>query len=306
LNLSGKYRETDLLNCEINAIADIYEAVARINLASGDIEPIRTCPQFEALLEGDYSRYSERVPSLAEKIAAPNALILVRDFLETSTLQERMNGVSSISIECLDTKERWIRLRYILIHRDEQGNLATVMLAFESIDEDRRRQENLKKLSESDMMTGVQNRGSGEMKVRSALADGKTGMFCLMDVDNFKSINDNYGHQTGDDVIKAIAECLKKTFRDSDIVFRLGGDEFAVFSEGVTDRNLGKRIIDRFFANVEAISLPALKNRPVCVSVGAAFYPGNSSDTFEDLYAQADSGTYKSKREPGNLLTFIN
>ncbi|MCR5725254.1 MAG: cache domain-containing protein, partial [Treponema sp.] len=46
LNLSGKYRETDLLNCEINAIADIYEAVARINLASGDIEPIRTCPQF--------------------------------------------------------------------------------------------------------------------------------------------------------------------------------------------------------------------------------------------------------------------
>ena len=54
-------------------------------------------------------------------------------------------------------------------------------------------------------------------------------MFCLIDCDKFKSINDTYGHSVGDKVIIAVAEKLRKTCRDSDVVLRLGGDEFAIF-----------------------------------------------------------------------------
>ena len=195
-------------------------------------------------------------------------------------------------------------MRYIVLRKNENGSLEHVLLFFESIDEDKKQQEELRKLSETDLMTGVKNRGCGEAQIRAAIANGKHGMFCLLDVDKFKSINDNFGHQTGDEVIKALADCLKKGFRDSDIVFRLGGDEFAVFAEGVTKENTGLRILERFFDYVEAISIPSLKDRKITVSVGATFYPLSSLDTFENMYQRSDQGTYKSKEREGNMLTF--
>ena len=153
-------------------------------------------------------------------------------------------------------------------------------------------------------MTGIKNRGSGEQQVRQAISEGKHGMFCLMDVDNFKSINDTFGHQIGDEVIKAIANCLKRTFRDSDIIFRLGGDEFAVFCIGVNDTEIGDRLLQRFFSQVERIYIPELCERLITLSIGAAFFPEFPKDTFEAMYSRADEGTYKSKRDRGNQISF--
>ena len=224
--------------------------------------------------------------------------------MDTGTLEERLSGVNSISQEFMDDKNRWIRLRFIKIDSDENGMLYHILLVFESIDEDRKRQEKLRRLSETDMMTGIRNRGSGETMIRKAMAEGHCGMFCLMDADKFKSINDTYGHSVGDKVIVAIADSLKKTFRDSDIVFRLGGDEFAVFSEGVISEEIGSRIMERLFKNIARIEIPELGERKIELSIGASFYPATKEDSFEALYKRADSGTYESKKIEGSKVTF--
>ena len=204
----------------------------------------------------------------------------------------------------MDTKNRWIRLRFIVIDRDDMTNINNILLVAESIDEDKKQQETLRKRAETDMMTGIRNRGSGEALIRKAMAEGRKGMFCLLDADKFKSINDNFGHSVGDKVICAIAKCMEKTFRGSDIVFRLGGDEFAAFSEGVVSEEIGEKIIERLFDNISKVDIPELEGRKIALSVGASFYPATREDSFEALYNRADSGTYVSKKSEGNAFTF--
>lgn len=161
----------------------------------------------------------------------------------------------------------------------------------------------LRYLSETDKLTGINNRGAGEEKISRLLQAGENGMFILIDVDHFKSVNDNFGHDVGDKVIIVIAECLKSCFRESDVVLRLGGDEFAAYARGVSDQEIGERLLGRFFEKVDAIDIPELGDRKICVSIGASFYRGKGSG-FSELYKKADEGTYISKKTEGNQMTF--
>ena len=101
------------------------------------------------------------------------------------------------------------------------------------INQEEKRGKELKILSETDRMTGLYDRVNGERKVNEFLSDGVGGMFFMLDIDNFKSYNDNYGHQIGDRVIITVAETLHRTFRANDITIRLGGDEFGVYAVGI-------------------------------------------------------------------------
>ena len=136
------------------------------------------------------------------------------------------------------------------------------------------------------------------------MVDGVEGMFCLMDADKFKSINDNYGHDVGDKVIKAIAECLKKTFRNTDITMRLGGDEFAVYVVGVMNEINGEFFIENFFEEIDAIKIPELGKRKITISLGAAFFNVEENLSFAEVYKRADSAAYESKKFTGNHYTF--
>ncbi|MBQ9451671.1 MAG: GGDEF domain-containing protein [Desulfovibrio sp.] len=305
MHMSRKYAEAEHLNQEIQAVANIYVAMVHINLRDDTITCIQSNPDIDALLEGNFNDFSKRALAMAEKMSADQSRDMLKQFMNPETLEERLRDTRYITQEFMDDKERWIRLRFIVINREADGSLHHVLLAFESIDEDRKRQEKLRKLSETDLMTGIRNRGSGERLIRRAMAERRSGMFCLMDADKFKSINDVYGHAVGDKVIIAIADCMKKTFRDSDIIFRLGGDEFSAFSEGVNDETIAQRIIKRLFDNIDRIAIPELQDRKITLSVGVTFYPATHADSFEAMYQRADSGTYESKKETGNKATFI-
>lgn len=304
IRINRKYEEAEDLAREVQAAADIYTSVIRINLKKDTFTYVRGNPDKDGILEGDFTNFSGRLVQIGDKISADQSKDLMKIFMNPETLEERLNGVNSISQEFMAKNEKWMRIRFIVIDRDEEEKLHHIMMAFESIDEDRKRQEKLRQLSETDMMTGIRNRGSGESLTRKAMAEGRKGMFCLMDADKFKSINDTFGHSVGDKVIVAIADCLKKTFRESDIVFRLGGDEFAIFSEGVTNEEIGRSIFNRLFKHIEKVEIKELDNRKIELSVGAVFYPATKEDSFEAMYQRADRGTYKSKKIAGNTVTF--
>lgn len=130
----------------------------------------------------------------------------------------------------------WCRERFIPVDYDADGRLWHVLYCVENIDEEKRRENRLMYLAQTDLMTGIRNRGSGENKITEYLVRKQCGLLCLLDCDKFKSINDTYGHVVGDKVIIAIADTLRKSCRDDDVVLRLGGDEFAVFIPGMLDK----------------------------------------------------------------------
>lgn len=182
-------------------------------------------------------------------------------------------------------------------------NLALQEL-YNRIAQEEQRGNRLLALSETDRMTGLFNRVSGESKIRELLSAQGCGMFLELDIDHFKSINDTFGHQTGDAVIRALAEALQSTFRANDITIRLGGDEFGVFAVGIADETLGANIVRRLFNRLENLDLPELRGGKFTISVGAVLCAKDDSRTFEAIYASADGAMYASKKQTGNYLTF--
>mgnify|MGYP002854783208 CR=1 FL=1 len=181
-----------------------------------------------------------------------------------------------------------------------------VVLIFSSVDITSRKklEENLLLLSETDSLTSLCNRRSGEYKVKRALIEGKFGMFCLFDANKFKFVNDNFGHSAGDKVLIEIAKSMKKTFRDSDILVRLGGDEFVVYATGIESQEVGKLVLERFIKNIEAIEIPELGGHKISISLGAVFISEN--EDFAQMYAKADSLMYDCKKQGGNAYKFYN
>lgn len=161
---------------------------------------------------------------------------------------------------------------------------------------------NLQILSETDYLTSICNRRSGEFKISNALGEGKFGMFCLFDVNKFKFINDSFGHAVGDKVLVELAGVMKKSFRNSDILIRLGGDEFAVFAPGVQEQSNAMIAINRFMQNVEKIDLPEMNGHKVTVSMGCVFVP--AVEPFGAMYEKADSVMYECKKRGGNAHEF--
>lgn len=162
-------------------------------------------------------------------------------------------------------------------------------------------QKRLINLSELDGLTSINNRASGEEKIKELLKKGKSGVLCLLDADKFKSINDTYGHAAGDKVIIAVANALASTFRSSDVVLRLGGDEFCAFGLGINDESTANALFERFFAKIDEISLPELKGRKISVSLGASF--ASEQKNFDKLFGLADWALYESKKTAGNKAT---
>lgn len=190
----------------------------------------------------------------------------------------------------------------VFLHLNEQNQ--ALQKLHTRIDQEEKRGEELQILSETDRMTGLFDRVTGKRKVDDLLVSKNNGMFMELDIDQFKHINDTYGHQTGDRVILAVADALRSTFRSNDIIMRLGGDEFGVFAVGIIDQEMATAIISRLFAQLDKLELPELDGGKFYVSIGATLTGGTNTKTFDSLYALADSALYDSKKTPGNSLTF--
>lgn len=286
--------------------ASIYISMHVINLKDDTFKEISSLEHIHNMVNGDYHHCREVLSHVMTELTDEQHLEGVLEFINLDTLEERMGDSKTITCEFLGKKSGWCRARFIVVDYDENHHLYHVIWAVESIDEEKKRANHLLYLSETDLMTGIRNRGSGERKIKELIAQEQPGMFCLLDIDKFKSVNDNYGHAVGDKVIIAVANRLKNSFRDSDVVMRLGGDEFAVFAPGVVEKKAAVVIFNRFFKNIEALDIPELGDRRITVSLGAVFFKAECNMSFDELYHNADKSTYDSKKLPGNVYTFFN
>ena len=156
-----------------------------------------------------------------------------------------------------------------------------------------------------DSLTGLANRRSLEETLRLELARaarfGESVTIVLADLDDFKQINDTYGHQAGDEVLKAFAATLRSTVRESDMAGRWGGEEFALVLTG-TDSLGGARLAERARRTIEEreVEMPNGDVVSVTASFGVASFPETTE--LGEVLAAADSALYAAKREGKNRV----
>ena len=284
--------------------AGLYVSMHLIDLQNNSIYELSHDPELNLILPSDGGDAKERLLRAVKEFTTKESLPFMLEFLNFDTLAKRIAKKHALHCEFLSEGHGWFKAYFMLVDSGEsQSEIRQVVFAIELIDEEKNREHHLIQLSETDAMTGLRNRGSGEKTITELMTHGQEGMFCLLDADKFKSVNDNYGHDVGDKVIKAIANCLKHTFRTSDVVLRLGGDEFAAYALGVTDVERAKIIIDRLFNEIDKIDIPELGDRKINISLGAAFFVFNEGCNFGEIYKRADLAVYQSKKISGNSYT---
>lgn len=157
----------------------------------------------------------------------------------------------------------------------------------------------LEKEAYRDSFTGLYTKSHFVKIVGRILAENsdKEHALILMDLDNFKQINDTFGHHAGDDVLLSVSRNIKRLFRKSDIIGRFGGDEFMVLVRGIDNRNW---LEDRLNTLVHHDDNPY----NVTMSIGVSFYPKDAKN-YDELLEKADDALYQSKRNKNSVTYFL-
>lgn len=157
-------------------------------------------------------------------------------------------------------------------------------------------------LSRTDALTGLNNKATVEHLCQRVIAEGSQACTLLIiDLDDFKTINDQYGHSAGDEVLTGIGGVIKRVFRVNDILGRFGGDEFVVLMDACSDPEVVRERMEALRRRVSecSFSVPGLAVR---CSAGVAFK--RDGDDFRSLFTRADQALYAAKRSGKNCFSF--
>lgn len=193
---------------------------------------------------------------------------------------------------------------------DLNKNLFTEMNRQKAVEVQLRKDEKLlKQMAYYDVLTGLPNRIFFHELLRNEIAktrDNDTSIAVLfLDVDKFKSINDQYGHEIGDKFLKHTAQLLKNRMRDSDVVARLSGDEFILFLTHVTDRMTIDWVAEDILKNIYIpLKIDGIEITST-FSIGISIYPADGL-TIEELERNADLAMYYAKKQDGNAYYYFD
>ena len=158
---------------------------------------------------------------------------------------------------------------------------------------------------DTDDLTGLKNKGALTREINEFLSD-KTknkGIMLLMDADRFKSINDTYGHDAGDQVIAGLGEYLRNKFNSGEIAGRFGGDEFIIFIKDTDDTVAARKIAeDLVLGASDNITIPNTDQK-ITVSIGVYIYKGLEK-TYSEIVKKADKAMYMAKVDPDKSYCF--
>ena len=194
---------------------------------------------------------------------------------------------------------------------NEKGKI----IQFLSLGKDVTEQKKLESLAEQmrefafkDALTGVHNRASMVDLVMKGMLRTKRDetlmLIVFIDIDNFKTINDKYGHEMGDRCIKHVADMLILNTRETDTVFRLGGDEFLLMLEGFSHVDEMHTVLRKILEGM--VATPEMHRRGISIriSIGAMIFPFGDVYEVEGMISEADSAMYQSKLSGGHTYTF--
>ena len=191
---------------------------------------------------------------------------------------------------------------------DNKGDFSGAIIHTRDITEYKKMESKLKHLAEFDYLTEIPNRQLFNENLKYAIAQAKRQnsrlALLFIDLDEFKNINDSYGHDIGDLLLKAFATRVKKHIRESDCIGRIGGDEFLVLLSNIEDLDNAMELAKQICFIVEQpFDIPNYPGLKISSSIGVALYPDHAS-THTQLMKLADNAMYKVKESGRNAVQF--
>ena len=292
------------------ATSELYVSMHVMDLVDGTAIPIKTNQFIDKFME-ECDSLQESLTNIMINLAAPESVEIIRDFTILSTLSERMKNAKVISEIFHGKINGWCKAIFVRIDDDEP--LRRVLYLVENVNEQVSKIEKQKKLLEhsrkqqdmiitsmnekiyTDSLSRVMNRKYFDEK----LASQNCQALVMADIDLFKEINDNYGHQCGDEAIAAAASLLHSAVRSMDCVVRDGGDEFLISFKGIMPNVLKERL-EQMCAAVGKIQLPSYPDVKISMSFGGTYGDGIVSE----MFSFADKALYESKKKR-NCVTLV-
>ncbi len=245
------------------------------------------------------NHFSKRVEQ-GQGMVHPEDLPRLREMIKdmaggASSLEQEMRLIKADGT-CL-----WCRIRMVSQQRDN-GNTASILGAITDINADKMVLQNLQYQSERDSLTGLFNRATATKRVEEYLQKAKPtekAAVLILDIDNFKNVNDTYGHMAGDSVLIACGDSIRHQFRKNDIVSRLGGDEFMVCLLDIPDQKIAQISCEKLLKCFSRDIAPLVPDCGIACSVGVAMYPADGKKFFQ-LVQNADKALRFAKEHGKN------
>ena len=204
---------------------------------------------------------------------------------------------AELRLKSISGEYHWFGCHYKTITSDT-GTVVKVVGKLADISRQRSREQELREQAMRDVLTGIYNK-AGEKLIDGMVKEKGQGLFLMLDLNDFKSINDTMGHAAGDAILTELGRVLKGACRENDIVARIGGDEFVMFLPGVFDRQTGKRKIGEIQESLRTVRISTWGIRGIKASIGAALCPEDGMD-YGTLYKAADEAMYQAKEQSKN------
>lgn len=225
----------------------------------------------------------------------PDDLPLLRSQMKKA-LAGQCSEYADIRIANSEGRYLWSRLRGKAYHSAD-GASSRILGMIYNIDDLKRSALSMKKQAQQDMLTGLLNKASAQQFATDYLENRpaeELAAMILLDLDNFKGVNDTCGHLYGDAVLTQVGTTLRNLFRSQDIIGRVGGDEFLILLKGIPGVEVVKDrcelLVDTFREQFQKL----LPGKDLSVSVGAALAPSHGSG-YSDLFLHADEALYVAK-----------
>lgn len=243
-------------------------------------------------------KFSNILERIFGKLILPSYRERFRIFTDKNRmLQAYKEGETTESLEyqrIYKGAKRWMcmTVNYVCF---ENGSDVFAYIFIKDIDREKRQELHLTKMAETDAMTGLYNRHAAKSKIEKYLQarNNEPGAVIMFDMDNFKCINDVFGHTYGDSVIRQNAEKLQGFFRADDVICRMGGDEFLVLCKNIKEDKIHEKL-EKIIKEMAVIYETDEKNIKFSISAGYAMVPEQGTE-FDELYRKADVALFTAK-----------
>ncbi len=205
--------------------------------------------------------------------------------------------------------ETYVQLLTVSSIFDDYGELINYVGLFSDITQRKQQQKELERMAHYDVLTGLPNRSLFTDRFNRAIADSKRAekqlAVCFIDLDNFKPVNDNFGHGVGDLLLIEVAKRISEVVREQDTVSRQGGDEFVVLLKDIAPSQQYKQVIERIhYSLAEPYIIDNIEHN-IAASSGISIYPSDGDD-IDTLLRHADQAMYQAKLSGKNRYEFFN
>lgn len=274
----------------IKALSGFYKVIFMIDLKNRSTQTIKHAEAARKYYPDGIMPYEIFLDTFIGGMVETEYVNAIREFMNPDTMEHRMRDMNALSCEYHGKNIEWGRIVLAPAKWNRDGGLEKAVFAVQDITEQKKREEWMQYKMEHDELTGTLNRTAFN-RVTKLLEDNLTPFaLILLDIDNFKTINDTFGHDVGDEVLSWLVTVLNEKMRSVDKIFRIGGDEFAIIMNRITldQANRVKSLIDQ----VNEVTMSDMNEVPsFSISAGVTF----SISYNETVYHNADKALYRTK-----------